>query len=126
MVEISNSTPLERDGPIHGTSLIGTTGLWLAIAETREGLQQAKVDLEKQMSDDNLETGVIILSQKLAATTFGPVPKDWLDLGISMHRSTEDNTRAGAFAFLNEVSRLRKLMEESFVELDAIANSERE
>ncbi|MFL6676481.1 MAG: hypothetical protein ACJ8LG_24720 [Massilia sp.] len=119
-------TLLTAKGAIHGTSLIGARGLWLALVTNRGTLQQAKDDLQRHMASEDAQHGVIILSRELAATTFGPVPQEWISQGISMHLSAEENIITGACAFLQEVFNIQSLSEQSLRHLAAIARLEPE
>lgn len=112
------------EGEHGGTPLIGAPGLWVALVEEEDRVTLAVADLKAQMAKENVQSGVLILSQPLAAKTFGPVPADWLAGGISMHRSTKPDLRLGAYVFLHEYLGMLILMERSLADLDLIAQAD--
>lgn len=107
-----------------GTLLIHARGLCAALVENSEHLDNAASDVLAAMEQEHVPSGVLILSQPLAATMYGPVPAGWLDAGISMHASTHADLATGAAAFLSEYLQMVELMARSLADLRAMAEGE--
>lgn len=106
------------------TTLLGVDGLWVALVEDQEHMEPAVSDLTARMRTDGVLSGILILSQSLAAETFGPVPPAWLAAGISMNRSAHPAVRDGAYALLHEYLLMLRSMADSLEDLDKIAQAE--
>lgn len=109
-----------------GTPLMGVNGLWVAIVQDVDGLQPAIQDLIARMRKDRVSSGVLVLSQPLAATVRGPVPQQLLEAGVTWHRSRYANVSKGAYALLEEYLVSLESMERSFADLDALVQAEQE
>lgn len=106
------------------TTLLGVDGLWVALVEDQDHVESAVSDLTARMRTNGVPSGILILSQSLAAETFGPVPPAWLAAGISMHRSAHPAVRDGAYALLQEYLLMLRSMADSLEDLDKIAQAE--
>jgi hypothetical protein len=102
----------------HGTLLIGAPGLWVALVAEADQFEAAAADLKAQMTGESVQSGILILSQAVAASTFGPVPAELLSASISMHRSSKASLNLGAYAFLHEYLCMLTLMERSLADLE--------
>lgn len=100
-----------------GVKLIITDGLYMALARTPRELLEAGRELAAAMPKNDDETsGIVVLSQELASQTFGPVPQELIDRGISWHPSAEGQVIDGAVAFIREYFDIRDMTREGLVE----------
>ena len=100
---------------------VGEGGVWVALVDEAGDFTAAVKDLTARMLSDAAPSGVLILSQPLAARMFGPVPQDVLEAGITMQRSQYRDLLTGGYAFLHDYLAMMERMDQSLVELDLIA-----
>jgi hypothetical protein len=92
------------------SSLRAVAGLVVGIARDDDELERTERELESALRQGNVPTGVIVLSQDFALQKLGPVPDEWIQKGITMHRSTDEDVDKGAQAFIDEYLALREFV----------------
>jgi hypothetical protein len=99
-----------KSGKLFGSKLIVIDQLVLGLARDKTELENAAADVLSQMRGDLGGTGILVLSQSLAGNMLGPVPSAWLNSGMTMHRSTNEDLISGAKHFIDEYLALRNSM----------------
>lgn len=87
--------------------LLREDGLTVAMASTEGEFELAVRELEADMDYRRVRSGVVVLSQPLASQMLGPVPRELIRKGISVHRSMSSDVRAGATQFVEEFIQAR-------------------
>ncbi|MDM0108653.1 hypothetical protein QTH97_27150 [Variovorax sp. J22R24] len=88
-------------GQTSSVSILRIDGLDVALLPELEGLEAAASDLEKQMREDKVPSGVIVFPRDAVVRDLEPTPAKLAARQIGLHRSNSESLKAGAEQYIN-------------------------